>query len=254
MKKELRDIIQILGVPIDAITVEQAGTITMELIQKSNQSCKLIIAPNTEIIMYAQKDREYANILKQAELATPDSVGVMLGAKWQNKQFPERIPGQAYFRKIIELSDKFGISIYLFGGEPGIPEKTKQNLLKEYPNANIVGLHHGFVNEEEEKKVIEEINQLQPNVLFVALGAPKQEKWIYKHKNELKVDVSAGQGGTYDYEAGKIKRAPKLVQKIGIEWLWRLVLQPSRIVRMLALPKYVLILLFKKDKSKGKYV
>ena len=136
---------------------------------------------------------------------------------------------------------------------PGIPEKTKENLLKIFPNLKIVGVHHGFLDEKMEREVIDEINSLQPNVLFVATGAPRQEKWIYAHRDELKVDVATGQGGTFDYEAGRIKRAPKVVQKMGIEWLWRLCREPSRIKRQSVLPVYVIKLLFTKDKTKGKF-
>ena len=249
----MRDTITILGVPIDRVTTNSVGEITEKLIKESNKSCKMIFAPNVEFIMRAQKDEEFFNILKQSSLSTPDSIGVIIGAKLQKKSFPERIPGQAYFRKIIELSNEKGYSIYLLGGEPEIVKKAKENLLKLYPNVNIVGFHDGYFDENEEKEVIKEINQLQPNVLFVALGAPKQEKWIAKHRHELKVDVAAGQGGTYDYEAGKIKRAPKLVQKIGIEWLWRLIRQPKRIVRQSVLPIYLVKVLFAKDKTKGKF-
>lgn len=249
----MRNIISILGVPIDAVTRDEAGIITENLIKESNKSCKMIFAPNVEFIMYAQKDKEFFDILKQSSLSTPDSIGVIIGAKLQKKSFPERIPGQSYFRKIIELSNEKGYSIYLLGGKPGIPEKAKENLEKIFPNVNIVGVHHGYFNENEEKEVIEEINKLQPNVLFVALGAPRQEKWIYNHRNELKVDVATGQGGTYDYEAGKIKRAPVWVQKIGMEWFWRLCREPKRIKRQLVLPVYLVKIFFKKDKTKGKF-
>ena len=115
-----------------------------------------------------------------------------------------------------------------------------QNIKKIYPNLNIVGYQEGFFETASEDEVIKQINELQPNVLFVAMGAPIQEKWIAKHQKELKVDVAAGQGGTFDYEAGKIKRAPVIFQKLGIEWLWRLILQPSRIFRMVVLPIYLL--------------
>ena len=108
-------------------------------------------------------------------------------------------------------------------------------------------------SKESEEEVIAEINSLQPNVLFVAMGAPLQEKWIAKHQHELKVDIAAGQGGTFDYEAGKIQRAPKLFQKLGIEWLWRLALQPSRFFRMLVLPVYLIKITFTKDITKGKF-
>lgn len=249
----MRDTITILGVPIDRITRDEAGIITENLIKESNKSCKMIFAPNVEFIMYAQKDEEYFNILKQSSLSTPDSIGVIIGAKLQKKSFKERIPGQSYFRKIIELSNEKGYSIYMLGGKPGIAEIAKENLEKIFQNVNIVGTHHGYFDENEEKEVIKEINRLEPNVLFVALGAPKQEKWIYEHRNELKVDVAAGQGGTYDYEAGRIKRAPVFIQKIGMEWFWRLCREPSRIKRQLVLPAYLFKLLLAKDKTKGKF-
>lgn len=249
----MRDTITILGIPIDRVTREEAGIITENLIKKSNKSCKMIFAPNVEFIMMAQKDEEFFQLLKESSLSTPDSVGIMLGAKLQNKSFKERIPGQSYFRKVIELSNEKGYSVYLLGGKPGIAEKAKENLKTIFPNVNIVGTHHGYFNKNEEKDIIKEINELQPNVLFVALGAPKQEKWIKKHKEELKVDVAAGQGGTYDYEAGRIKRAPVFIQKIGIEWLWRLMREPSRIKRQIVLPVYLMKVLFSKDKTHGKF-
>ncbi len=249
----MRDTITILGVPIDRVTRNDAGKITEDLIQVSNKSCKMIFAPNVEFIMMAQKDEEFFNILKESSLSTPDSIGVIIGAKLQGKFFPERIPGQSYFRKIIELSNEKGYSIYLLGGKPGIPEKVRQNLKKEFPNVNIVGVHHGYFGENEEKAVIQEINSLKPNVLFVALGAPKQEKWIKQHQKELQVDVATGQGGTYDYEAGRIKRAPEWIQKIGMEWFWRLLREPKRIKRQLVLPVYLIKVLFAKDKTKGKF-
>lgn len=186
----MRERITILGVPIDNITKKQAGEITEELIKTSNKSCKMIFAPNVEFIMMAQKDKEFSKLLKKSSLSTPDSVGIMLGAKLQDKQFKERIPGQSYFREIINLSHEKGYSIYLLGGEPGVPEKTKENLEKLFTNVNIVGVHHGYFNEKEEKDIIDEINDLQPNVLFVALGAPRQEKWIAKNQDKLKVDVA----------------------------------------------------------------
>lgn len=134
-----------------------------------------------------------------------------------------------------------------------MPRLTAEHVKKDYPNINIVGYHEGFFENDSEEEVISEINKLQPNVLFVAMGAPLQEKWIAQHKNELKVDIAAGQGGTFDYEAGKIKRAPKVFQTLGIEWFWRLILQPSRFFRMLALPVYLIKITFTKDITKGKF-
>ncbi len=247
----MRDTVTILGVDIDNITLDGTAQRTKELIESSNKSCKLIVAPNVEFIMRAQKDKEFYDILKTAELATPDSVGVIKGGKFQGKPFKERIPGQSYFRKVCETAEKEGWTIYLLGGKDDIPKLTKENVERLYPNIKIIGYHEGYFEQDSEEEVIRQINELQPNVLFVATGAPRQEKWIYNHRNELKVDVAAGQGGTFDYEAGNIKRAPKWIQKLGIEWFWRLILQPSRIKRMSVLPIYYLKIRFGKDITKS---
>ena len=249
----MQEKVKILGVEINNITLDETALKTKELIEKSNKSCKIIVAPNVEFIMKAQKDKEFFEILKKAELATPDSIGVIIAGKLQKKPFKERIPGQAYFRKVLETAEKEGWTVYLLGGKDDIPLKTKQNVEKLYPKLKIVGYHEGFFEKDSEEDVINEINRLQPNVLFVAMGAPKQEKWIAKHQKELKVDVAAGQGGTFDYEAGNIKRAPKWIQKIGMEWLWRLFLQPSRIKRMYVLPIYLMKIIFTKDMTKSKW-
>lgn len=249
----MRNTVRILGVDIDNINIDEAGQITKELIEKSNKSCKIIVAPNTEFIMMAQKDKEFFEILKGAELATPDSVGVTIAGKLQKKPFKQRIPGQMYFRKVLEVGEKEGWTFYFLGGKDNIPYLAIENVKKIYPNINIVGYHEGFFDKDSEEDVIKEINSLKPNVLFVAMGAPLQEKWIAKHKSELLVDVAAGQGGTFDYEAGRIKRAPIIIQKLCIEWLWRLILQPSRIVRMIVLPIYLFKIIFTKDMTKGKF-
>lgn len=249
----MREVIKILGVEIDNVNIEEAVLRTKELIESSNKSCELVVAPNTEFIMEAQKDREFFEILKTAKLSTPDSVGVIIGGKLQKKSFKERIPGQAYFRSILEYGEKVGWTFYLLGGKGEVPKLATENLLKIYPNLKIVGYHEGYFEEDSEKEVIKEINSLSPNVLFVAMGAPAQEKWIYNHQKELKVDVAAGQGGTFDYESGKIKRAPKIIQKLCIEWLWRLIIQPTRIKRMIVLPIYLFKVLTAKDITKGKF-
>lgn len=249
----MRDCVRILGVSIDNINIEEAGKITKDLVDKSNKSCKMIVSPNVEFIMTAQKDEEFYRILQKADFATPDSIGVIIGGKLQKKPFKERIPGQAYFRKVLEVGEKEGWTFYLLGGKGDVPKLASENIKKLYPNIKIVGYHEGFFEDTSEEDIIKEINNLKPNVLFVAMGAPIQEKWIASHQAELKVDVAAGQGGTFDYEAGKIKRAPVIFQKLGIEWFWRLMMQPARIARMVVLPIYLLKIIFTKDITKGKF-
>lgn len=185
-----RDIITIFGVDIDNVTAEEAGEITAKLVETSNKSCKIIVAPNVEFIMEAQKDKEFFDVLKKASLATPDSIGVEIGGKLQKKKFKQRIPGQAYFRKAIEVGTKKGFTFYFLGGGEGIAEKAKENVLKDFPDCKIIGCHEGYFEKDSEEDVIKEINSLKPNILFVAMGAPKQEKWIAKHQKELQVDVA----------------------------------------------------------------
>lgn len=246
--------IKILGVKVNNVDLEESYLRTKELIETSNKSCKMIFAPNTEFIMCAQKDKDFFEILNKSDLSTPDSVGVEMAAKKLNKPLKQRIQGQKYFRKIVQEGEKLGWSFYILGGKGDTPKVATDNLKKIFPKLNVIGLHEGyFENEEKELEVIEEINRLKPNVLIVAMGAPKQEKWIYKYKDKLKVDVACGQGGTLDYEAGNIKRAPEFFQKVGLEWFWRLIKQPSRIVRMMVLPVYLFKILFTKDITKGKF-
>ncbi len=247
----MRDTLKIFGVEIDNITLEEAGIITKNLIENSNKSCDMIVAPNVEFIMKAQKDKEFFDILSKSKLATPDSVGIEIAGKIQKKPLKQRIPGQMYFRKILEIGEKEGWTFYFLGGKDDTVIRAIENVKKLYPKVQIIGSHEGFFEKNSEEEVINEINSLEPNVLFVAMGAPAQEKWIYEHKNELKVDVATGQGGTFDYESGNIKRAPVWIQKIGIEWLWRLILQPSRIKRMIVLPIYLMKILFSKDMTKS---
>ena len=249
----MEDRVKIFGVEIDNLTLDEIGEKTKKLVSTSNKNCNLIVAPNVEFIMQAQKDREFFDILKSAKLATPDSIGVILAGKKQKKPFKERIPGQSYLRKVFEVGEKEGWTFYLLGGEGEVAKKAKQHLETLYPKTKIVGYHEGFFADDSEEKVIEEINSLKPNVLFVAMGAPIQEKWIYENRNKLKVDIAAGQGGTFDYEAGTVKRAPVWMQKCGIEWLWRLIKEPKRIKRMIVLPIFFLKVVFTKDVTKGKF-
>lgn len=187
----MRETIKILGVEIDNVTLEEAGKITQDLVEKSHKSCELIVAPNVEFIMRAQKDKPFFDILNSAKLATPDSVGIEIASKLQKNPLKQRIPGQAYFRKVLEIGEKENWTFYFLGGKGDTVQKAVENVKKVYPKIKIVGSHEGFFEEHSEEEVINEINQLQPNVLFVAMGAPAQEKWMDKHKDELKVDVAA---------------------------------------------------------------
>ena len=169
----MEDRVKIFGVEIDNLTLDEIAEKTKTLIDSSNKSCSLVVAPNVEFIMQAQKDKEFFDILRTAKLATPDSVGVIMAGKKQKKTFKERIPGQSYLRKVFEVGEKEGWTFYLLGGEGDVPEKAKEHLETIYPNAKIVGYHEGFFEEDSEEKVIEEM--LQWELQFKKNGFTKIE-------------------------------------------------------------------------------
>jgi N-acetylglucosaminyldiphosphoundecaprenol N-acetyl-beta-D-mannosaminyltransferase len=162
----------------------------------------------------------------------------VFASKVFNKPLKERVAGFDLMMEFVKWASHKDVSIYLLGAKPEVVEKAQSNLKNLYPSLKIVGFHHGYFNEKEEENIIEDINKRAAQVLFVALGAPKQEKWIYKNKEKLKVKIAMGVGGSFDVIAGKAKRAPEIYRKLGLEWLYRLIQEPWRYKRMSALPKF----------------
>ena len=191
-----RDIIRILGVNIDNVDKIEMGNRIKELVKKSNKSCKMVVSPNTEFVMTAWEDKEFNEILNKADLATPDSVGISIGGKLQKKPFKARIPGQEVFRTAIEVGYKEEWTFYFLGGEEGIAEKARDNVLKDFPDLKVVGCQEGFFKIKSENIIIiyDDIDIAPGEIKLRKQGGPgTQEKWIYKHQNELKVDVAFGQ-------------------------------------------------------------
>ncbi len=241
--------IDILGVEFDNINMQEA-------IEKCNNfldSGKLnyIVTPNPEIVMVAKEDEEFKKILNEANLVIPDGIGIIIASKILNKPLKQRLPGFELICNLFENSKKEK-RVYLLGSKPGVCELAKENIEKKY-NVKVVGLHDGYFKEDEEISIIEDINESGANILLAGMGMKKQEKLICKYKDNLNVNIAIGCGGTIDVFSGTVKRAPKLFQKLGLEWLYRLIKQPSRFKRMLVLPKFLLIILFKeKRKIKNK--
>lgn len=240
--------INILGVNVDNVNMESALNKVLGFL--SEDAPHAVFTPNSEIIMAAYKDKEFLNELNGASLIIPDGIGVVYASRILKAPLPERVPGFDLATNLIKKLSNGEKSFYFFGGKPGIAEKAKENLLKEYPSLNICGMSDGYFDDEKEKLIIEDIKEKKPDVLFVCLGAPKQEKWINKYKNELGAKVLMGIGGSLDVFAGNVERAPEFYRNHGIEWLYRLIKQPSRFVRMLALPKFGLTVFFKGKRLK----
>ena len=229
--------VEILGVKVDAVTMAQAVERVEKLIAEKNSS--MVATANAEMLLNATHDAELKKILNAAALVVPDGAGTVWAARHLGKHMPERVAGFDLVQELMKISPARGIKFFLFGAAPGIADKAKLKAEQLYPGIKIVGTRNGYFKPADEPEIISQIKNSRPDILLAALGVPKQEKWLFKYKDELKVPVSIGVGGTFDVMAGVVKRAPLWMQKARLEWLFRAMLQPSRAGRLLALPKFV---------------
>jgi len=210
----------------------------LHLLNRSRYS--MIFTPNPEIVMMAQKDLEYKDILAEGDLVIPDGIGIIIASRIKKLGLDKRLPGIEMMENILKYCNNAKKSIYLLGSTEENIEKAAENIQEAYPNLIIAGYHHGYFDESEELKIIDGINEVKPDILFVAMGAPKQEKWMYKHRKILNAKVAMGIGGSIDIWSGAVKRAPRFFRAIGLEWLYSLIKHPSRWRRFLTLPKFLL--------------
>lgn len=229
--------IDILSIPIWNVTLEEACSFAFKCIEEGRAAA--IATANAEMVMKAQGDRELADILQHADMVVPDGAGVLWAAEQQGQSFKERVAGVDLACSLLEAAALRQTPVYLLGGADGIAEQAAANLEKRVGKLRLVGTHSGFFSADEERKIIDDIRQGGTQILLVALGVPKQEKWIHDHLYELGPCVCMGVGGTFDVLAGKVDRAPKWMQEHRLEWLYRLLKQPTRVKRMMALPRFV---------------
>ncbi|OPJ55246.1 WecB/TagA/CpsF family glycosyltransferase [Alkalithermobacter paradoxus] len=238
--------INVLGVKVHRVTMSDAVNRVISFLENKQKS--IVYTPNSEIIMECQTNEKLSLAMKEADLVIPDGIGIVLASKIIKKPLSERVTGIDLMEKILNYANEKGKSIFILGGRPGVAQKCGENILKRYPNIKLKGTHHGYFkgqhigmeNHSEEVQVLELINYLKPDILFVAFGAPKQELWIQRYKDELDAKLFMGVGGSVDVYAGEVKRAPKIYQNLGLEWFYRLVKEPWRYKRMMALPKFVI--------------
>ena len=230
--------VNILGVEVDAVTMAQAVRKVENLIAEKKSS--IVATANAEMLMRATQDEDLKKILNSAALVVPDGAGTVWAAHHLGFDMPERVAGFDLVQELMKIAPSKGIKFFLFGSAPGVADKAKIKAEELYTGIKIVGTRNGFFSENDEAEIISQIKNSQPDILLAALGVPKQEKWLFAHKDELKIPVSIGVGGTFDVMAGVVKRAPLWMQKAKLEWLFRAMLQPSRAGRLTALPKFVL--------------
>lgn len=237
--------IEILGVSFDNVSMEEAIETAFKRIQEHERG--FVVTPNPEIVMLARENEELNLTIKQAALVLPDGIGVIYGAKILGTPMKERVPGIDFASGLIKKLAEQNGSVYLLGAKPGVAERAGENLRKQYPGLSIAGTHDGYFTND--APIIEEINAAKPDLLLVCLGFPKQEFWMRDHLEMLDVGLMAGLGGSLDVFAGVVQRAPAVWQKLGLEWLYRLVKEPSRLGRMMKLPKFLLCVIKERVKK-----
>lgn len=222
----------ILGVNISDLTLEEAIAQGAALLEEP--SFHYVVTPNPEFILAAKKDTAFCDVLNRADLALPDGIGVVYAAKILGRPLKGRAPGVDFAQGLMEHMAHSGLSLFLLGAKPGVAEQAAENLRKAHPGLMICGTHDGYF--QDDAPVIEAIRTAKADVVFVCLGAPKQELWMAKNGPDTGVKLAIGLGGCLDVFAGNVQRAPESWQKAGLEWLYRLIKEPSRIGRMAKLP------------------
>lgn len=239
--------IKILGVPVHPMTMQEAVSELEQRLLAKEQT--FVVTANAEIIMMCQNDEKYNSIVGQeADIVLADGAGAVWAGRHLGHNVPERVAGFDLYNELLKLSAEKGYTSYFFGGSPGIAEAAKAKAESLYPGVKVVGCHDGYFKPEQVPQIIEEINNSGADMLFVALGAPKQEYWLKENRTKLQAPILMGIGGSFDVLAGKMERAPKWMQDASLEWAFRLYKQPSRFMRMMALPKFVLKVMFSGNK------
>jgi len=223
--------VMIAGVEIDNITMDQTLSFIEELIQKRKVS--YIVTPNVDHIIKLQRDLEFRKVYREAACVLPDGMPILWAGKFLGTPLKEKISGSDLVPRLCEIAAQKEYRLFFLGGRPGAADKAKERLSKRLPSLNVAGVYSppfGFEkNDEENEKIAKMIKENAPDILLVGLGAPKQEKWIYQHYKKLEIPISMGVGVTFEFVAGMVKRAPYWMQTSGLEWFWRLMMEPRRL-------------------------
>lgn len=244
------DAIYVLGVRVDRVSQAQALGRMMEMVALRRASgdqlpCQQLITVNPEFVMAAQRDANFRAAINAAALVVADGVGVVWATRYLRAATPERITGVDTLVALAHRCAQTGYRLYLLGAAPGVAEEAAQRLQALAPGLQIAGTYAGTPAPAEEEAIIERVRAARADVLCVAYGAPAQDLWIYRNLSRLPVALAVGVGGAYDFISGRQRRAPRLMQRLGLEWLYRLYREPWRWRRMLALPRFALRVMLK---------
>ncbi len=237
--------VKIFGINIENTTLKEV----MDLLREKLNTKDLftIATPNTEIAMRAKDEPELADLVNSFDLVVPDGIGLIYGSKFRKLPLKERVTGFDISMELLKFGKDIPINLFILGGKPGISKKAAENVEKNFPGVKVVGNRNGYFSKEDEGEIISQINESKPDVIFVGLGFPKQEEFINRNKSRIDSKIIIGNGGVTDILAGESKRAPDIFIKLNLEWLYRLLKEPSRIARQIALPRFILNVLLDKN-------
>ena len=229
----------ILGCRLDAIDSD-AATETILTFARERRGAQ-IVTLGTEMVVYAQRDPKYRDVVNASALSICDTIGLLAVARSRGADLHDRVTGVELVERLCARASKEGLSVFLFGGGPGVAETAAQILQQRHPGLQIAGTRNGFFAPDESPQIAEQIRQTGAQLLFAGLGFPKQEFWLHDYLAQTGCGAGIGVGGSFDVISGKVERAPERWRKIGLEWLYRLLKEPHRWRRQLALPQFVVL-------------
>jgi N-acetylglucosaminyldiphosphoundecaprenol N-acetyl-beta-D-mannosaminyltransferase len=208
-----------------------------------------ICTVSPEFVMIAQENPDFMGVLREADLCVADGVGLLFAARYVGHTLPERVTGSDGVPLIADRAAREGWKLFLLGAAPGVAERAAARLIAQNPGLQIVGTYAGSPALEEEEAIIQRVNASDADILFVAYGAPRQDQWIARNRDRLDVRVAMGVGGTLDFIAGVVPRAPRWMRRLALEWLFRLIRQPWRWRRMLRIPRFVWAVIWHRERA-----
>ena len=245
--------IKFLNTEVDNLTMQEAIKKIDDIIKQGKPS--YVVTPNVDHIVKLEEDFEFKKVYEEADLILTDGMPLIWMSRFQKDKIKEKVSGSDLFPKVCELASEKSYKVFLLGAAEGVASKAAKNLTNKYNNLNMVGVYSpsfGFEEKEEEiEKIIDLINDSKPHILAVGLGAPKQEKFIHKYKERLNVPISLAIGASVDFEAGNITRAPKWMQKSGLEWFYRFLNEPKRMFKRYFIDDIKILKIFIKYRKRG---
>jgi len=240
------DRISILGVPVDILSHDQAVQSCVDLVYKEGP--RQVATVNPEFVITAQNDDEFHNVLDSADLCIADGIGLIWASRFKGFALRERVAGSELVFDLARVAADNGWRLFLLGAAPGVAGEAAEKLVARFPGLLIAGVHSGSPDPAQAADICDLISNSRADLLYVAYGAPAQDKWIYRNRYRLAtVSLAMGVGGSLDFISGRAARAPRIFQRLGLEWFYRLLRQPWRWRRMLALPEFVLRVLFTRN-------